>query len=206
MLAYVGASASLHTGPQVVVEFKKSNRKASRIIELSHRPDVLPTQLYGRVDPRAWMVFMQEVDALAGYHPYTQPQSAAQCCGNLGGLACCEFLGSRGWLGWVDGVNPELQSLSDCAKQGHYANGVMFQGQLGGNRLCGAEMAALRPMLSSEELWVVLSLLSSRLMLHCLASASLPVLHHHSIEPSCLACISRPLVPCMSSLEMLAFE
>lgn len=36
---------------KVVVEFQKSNQGVSRIIQLSHRPDVLPSQLIGRVTP-----------------------------------------------------------------------------------------------------------------------------------------------------------
>jgi len=36
---------------------------------------------------------MQEVAQLAHQHPYTQRQSAGQCCGNLGGLLCVICIG-----------------------------------------------------------------------------------------------------------------
>ncbi|KAJ9521754.1 hypothetical protein QJQ45_015314 [Haematococcus lacustris] len=81
------------TPSRVVVEFRKGNAGASRVVNLTHRPDVIPPQLYGRIDPQVWAGFMAEVQHLAAHHPYTAPMPADKCCSNVGGFLCALVVG-----------------------------------------------------------------------------------------------------------------
>ncbi|PNH03739.1 Peptide chain release factor 1 [Tetrabaena socialis] len=68
---------------RVVVEFKKGGSGVHREITLTHTASVLPPQLYGRVSPEVWAVFMTDIGQLALSHPYLHRPTAKQGLGWL---------------------------------------------------------------------------------------------------------------------------
>lgn len=59
------------TPSRVVIEFLRSADGADRAIRLSHKKEVVPPQLIGRIDPNFWFAFMTEAEQVVAIHPYT---------------------------------------------------------------------------------------------------------------------------------------
>lgn len=81
------------TPVRVVIEFKKGGQGAHRKIEVTKHRDMMPPQLYGRVEMPVWQGFMTEVQQMADQHPYLQMPSASICCNNMGALLCFLSIG-----------------------------------------------------------------------------------------------------------------
>lgn len=74
------------TPDKVVIEFKRSGRGASRVIELAHAAGALPPQLAARGVPlSAWDALMADVGALAASHPYSAKPGGK----DVAQWACC---------------------------------------------------------------------------------------------------------------------
>lgn len=68
-------------GPnKVVIEFKRSSAGVRRVIDLSHSPDFVPSQLQGRVDPGVWAQLVGDLKKHAEGHPWVAKKSASYCC------------------------------------------------------------------------------------------------------------------------------
>lgn len=103
------------TPNKVVIEFKRSGRGGSRVIELAHAAGVLPPQLAARGVPlQVWDALMADVNALAAAHPYSAKPGAK----DVANWACCFALlavvglaavnpDSGDWSAWL----PQAESV-----------------------------------------------------------------------------------------------
>lgn len=114
--------SNYETSVRVIVEFRRSSESGvGRVIRFNHGPDMLPSQLIGRVAKSTWHAFMIEVDLLAQHHPYVQRPGAK----DVGGWAACFALGS---VVGVCCVNPDAGDYGEWEEE---ARNVVhrFQGQ-----------------------------------------------------------------------------
>lgn len=97
------------TDAKVVVEFKRSNVGAGRVIELSHASGVLPPQLSARGVPLSvWNALMDDINALAATHPYTAKPGGKQVAGWAGCFCLLSVIGfgvvnpdAGDWSAWL---------------------------------------------------------------------------------------------------------
>lgn len=106
-------AALYETSVRVVVEFQRSSETGvGRVIRFNHSPQVLPTQLKGRISQETWASFMSDIDVLAKDHPYVQKPELK----HYGAWGACFALGSV--IG-VCCVNPDAGNYDDWEQEAH---------------------------------------------------------------------------------------
>lgn len=106
-------AAFRETSQRVNIEFLRASQpRVGRVIRFNHSPEIVPSQLLGRLAPLDWRAFMADVDILAKHHPYVQKPGAQQAAG----WAACFAIGSVVGLFCV---NPDAGDYGGWSQEVH---------------------------------------------------------------------------------------